>query len=182
MSLLIHAASPTAQPQTATDSFALPVFLFAVSRIFHARGLGPGDRAHTADAIALLTKMYPPQDTKRECVFCGNKFVSGGSSTCTVNHKVDEFGDYEQTHKGHPCGDYGTFSGDCSRCRETIEADGPEDDGPEDTTDLGECYCGPHSSNKSDLKAFRIEKMGQAEHDAYFGSGDAGYKCVPMHS
>ena len=83
-----------------------------------------------ADAIALLTKMYPPQDTKRECIFCGSKFVSGGSSTCTVYHDVDEFGEYERTRKGGS-GNYGTFSGDCSRCCETIEADGPEDDGPD---------------------------------------------------
>ena len=83
-----------------------------------------------ADVIALLTKMYPPQDTKRECVFCGSKFVSGGSSTCTVYHDVDEFGDYERTRKGGS-GNYGTFSGDCSRCCETIYADGPEDDGPD---------------------------------------------------
>ena len=83
-----------------------------------------------ADAIALLSKMYPPQDTNRECVFCGSKFVSGGSSTCTVYHDVDEFGDYERTRKGGS-GNYGTFSGDCSRCCETIYADGPEDDGPD---------------------------------------------------
>ena len=127
-----------------------------------------------ADAIALLTKMYPPQDTKRECVFCGSKFVSGGSSTCTAIHDVDEFGDYERTRKGGS-GNYGTFSGECSRCRETIEADGPEDDGP-DTRDLEDCYCGPHSSNKFDLKAFRVERMGQAAHDEHFGSDDAEYK------
>ena len=70
--------------------------------------------------------------------------------------------------------DYGTFSGECSRCRETIEAEGDEDDGP-DKRDLGECYCGPHSSNKFDLKAFRIEKMGQAAHDEVFGLDDAEY-------
>ena len=127
-----------------------------------------------ADAIALLTKLYPPQDTKRECVFCGSEFVSGGSSTCTAIHKVSEFGDYEETRTGDPCGNYGTFSGDCSRCRETIEAEGDEDDGP-DKRDLEECYCGPHSSNKFDLKAFRIEKMGQAAHDEVFGLDDAEY-------
>jgi len=56
------------------------------------RRLDEGD----ADTIALLTKMYPAHDTKRECVFCWCKFVSGGSSTCTAIHDVDEFGDYEQ--------------------------------------------------------------------------------------
>ena len=78
-----------------------------------------------ADAIALLTNMYPPQDAKRECVFCGSKFVSGGSSTCTENHKVDEFDGYEPG-SGR---DYGTFSGDCLRCGETIYVDGPGDVG-----------------------------------------------------
>ena len=134
------------------------------------RRLDEGD----ADTIALLTKMYPAHDTKRECVFCWCKFVSGGSSTCTAIHDVDEFGDYEQAQKGGS-GNYGTFSGECSRCRKTTEADGPENDGL-DTRDLEECYCGPHSSNKFDLKAFRIERTGQAGHDEYFGSDDAEYK------
>ena len=121
-----------------------------------------------ADTIALLTKMYPAHDTKRECVFCWCKFVSGGSSTCTAIHDVDE-----QAQKGGS-GNYGTFSGECSRCRKTTEADGPENDGL-DTRDLEECYCGPHSSNKFDLKAFRIERTGQAGHDEYFDSDDAEY-------
>ena len=133
------------------------------------RRLDEGD----ADTIALLTKMYPAHDTKRECVFCWCKFVSGGSSTCTAIHDVDEFGDYEQAQKGGS-GNYGTFSGECSRRRKTTEADGPENDGP-DTRDLEECYCGPHSSNKFDLKAFRIERTGQAGHDEYFDSDDAEY-------
>ena len=45
-----------------------------------------------------------------------------------------------------------------------------------DKRDLEECYCGPHSANKFDLKAFRIERMGQAKHDEQFGSDDAEYK------
>ena len=130
--------------------------------------------AGDADAIALLTKMYPPHVAKSKCVFCGNRFVPGGSSTCSVIHDVDEFGDYERTCKSS-CGNSGTFSGRCSRCSETVYADGPEDDGP-DTSDIEECYCGPHSANPFDLKAFRIDKMGQAAHDEWFGSDDAEYK------
>ena len=105
-----------------------------------------------ADTIALLTKIYPAHDTKRECVFCWCKFVSGGSSTCTAIHDVDEFGDYEQAQKGGS-GNYGTFSGECSRCRKTTEADGPENGGP-DTRDLEECYCGPHRRTNSTSRRF----------------------------
>ena len=130
--------------------------------------------AGDADAIALLTKMYPLQVKKSKCVFCGSKFVPGGSSPCSVVHDVDEFGGYDRTCKSSS-GNYGTFSGSCSRCCETVYADGPEDDGP-DTRDIEECYCGPHSSNPFDLKAFRIERMGQVAHDEWFGSDDAEYK------
>ena len=60
---------------------------------------------------------------------------------------------------------------------DSICADGPEDDGP-DTRGLEECYCGPHSSttNSTARRFGCIERMGQAEHDVYFGSDDSEYR------